>query len=102
MDISQLKEIRSLTDLDAVFITKEKLREAAEPQYAKVYKTAGVPFFFIESLKSYIPFTYEELSYDEVPDSLSNMYATGYYQYVDEMKFLGIWVIQRSINEIEY
>lgn len=68
MTFSQLVELQSPSDFDAVFITKENLPEAADQKYAKIYKTSGIPFFFIESKKSYLPFTLEEMSYDEVPN----------------------------------
>ncbi|MFE0558877.1 hypothetical protein ACFW1P_23430 [Paenibacillus sp. NPDC058910] len=75
----QLEDLDLSAELDAVFITKEHLVEASEPKYTKVYHQAEVPFFYIESKKSHVPFTIEELSYDEVPDLSSDMYATGYY-----------------------
>ncbi len=66
MSMDDLKEGAMLPgNIDAVFITKDHLSEAAKPQYAQTYKKAGVPFFFIESMKSYIPFVYENLSYEE-------------------------------------
>ncbi|MEK5644020.1 MULTISPECIES: hypothetical protein [Paenibacillus] len=34
-----------LSSYDAVFIMKEELPTAASPQYAKIYKLAGIPFF---------------------------------------------------------
>ncbi|WP_127593609.1 hypothetical protein [Paenibacillus lautus] len=75
----QLEDLNLSTELDAVFITKEHLVEASEPKYTEVYNKAEVPFFYIESNKSHVPFTIEELSYDEVPDLSTDMYATGYY-----------------------
>lgn len=75
----QLEDLDIPTELDAIFITKEHLVEASEPKYTEVYNKSEVPFFYIESKKSHVPFTIEELSYDEVPDLSSDMYATGYY-----------------------
>ncbi|KZS43067.1 hypothetical protein AWU65_00095 [Paenibacillus glucanolyticus] len=74
----QLEEGLS-SDLDAIFITKEFLVEASNPQYAKVYHHSDIPFFYIESKKSHVPFTIEELSYADVPDLSAYAYATGYY-----------------------
>ncbi|WP_410514643.1 hypothetical protein PaeBR_09805 [Paenibacillus sp. BR2-3] len=48
-------------EFDAIIIMKDHLSEAANKKYANTYKTAGVPFFFMESKKSYIPFIEEEL-----------------------------------------
>lgn len=75
----QLEDLDLSAELDAIFITKEHLVEASAPKYTEVYNKAEVPFFYIESKKSHVPFTIEELSYDEVPDLSSDMYATGYY-----------------------
>ncbi|RAR41115.1 hypothetical protein DP091_25290 [Paenibacillus sp. MDMC362] len=75
----QLEDLDLSAELDAIFITKEHFMEASESKYTEVYNKAEVPFFYIESKKSHVPFTVEELSYDEVPDLSSDMYATGYY-----------------------
>lgn len=75
----QLEDLDLFAELDAIFITKEHLVEASEPKYTEVYHQAEVSFFYIESTKSHVPFTIEELSYDEVPDLSSDMYAIGYY-----------------------
>lgn len=70
---------RSLSaEYDAVFIMKEHLSEAADARYAEVYQTAGIPFFFIESKKSYMPFILKDLAYEDVPDMNNGMYATGF------------------------
>jgi hypothetical protein len=83
INFSELRELDSFSEFDAVFIMKENLPEAAKQEYARIYKTVGIPFFFIQSKKSYLPFTNEELSYDEVPDLSSDTYATGYFRYDD-------------------
>lgn len=69
----------NLNSYDAVFITKENLNEAAEDQYADIYLSSRIPFFFIQSTKSYLPFVYKGMKYDEPkmePDNLT--YATGF------------------------
>ncbi|MNO58968.1 hypothetical protein D3C76_495440 [compost metagenome] len=86
--------------VDAVFIGKDYLSEAAEPEYAQVYKKAGVPFFFIESMKSYIPFVYEDLSYEEVPDMQSGMYITGYYESGGKMQYWGYGLYNDKVNSV--
>lgn len=78
------EELEDYTELssnyDAVIIMKDHLEEAAEGKYAKVYKNADIPFFFMESTKSYMPFVLEEVSYDHpsLKNYNSDMYATGY------------------------
>ncbi|AHV98792.1 hypothetical protein [Paenibacillus sabinae] len=89
MTFTQLKDLHSLSEYDAVFITKENLPEAAGQEYAKIYKSARLPFFFIQSKKSYLPFTDEELSYDEVPDLSSDTYATGFFQNHNKIQHWG-------------
>lgn len=72
-------------------IMKEHLSEAAESKYAQVYKSSNIPYFFIESTKSFVPFVIEELSYDQVSE-LSNLeYATGYFQTGDDQNQYQSW-----------
>lgn len=79
ISFDELEDYTKLSSVyDAVFIMKEHLSEAAQGKYAKVYKNAGIPFFYIESTKSFMPFVAEELSYDDISDTGSGMYATGY------------------------
>ncbi|MGF7048205.1 hypothetical protein J2T13_002712 [Paenibacillus sp. DS2015] len=88
-----------LDDFDAVFITRENLSEASDSKYAKIYKNAGIPFFFIESKKSYVPFLDEALSYEDSPDSKSSDYATGYFQLGEEGQSWGYGLYNNKINE---
>lgn len=71
---------------DAVFITKDNLLEASQSKYASLYKECKIPIFFIESKKGHIPFTNEELSYEDVPQ-LSNppSYVVGLFNNNDEL-----------------
>lgn len=87
----QLEDLDIPAELDAIFITKEHLVEASEPKYTEVYNKSEVPFFYIESKKSHVPFTIEELSYDEVPDLSADMYATGYYGKGDQYWGYGLY-----------
>ncbi|MCV4231776.1 hypothetical protein OHJ21_11405 [Virgibacillus sp. LDC1] len=93
----QLEELDLSPELDAVFITKEHLVEASEPKYTEVYNKAEVPFFYIESSKSHVPFTIEELSYDEVQDLSTDMFATGYYGKDDQ--YWGYGLYNNVMNE---
>ncbi|WP_259473517.1 transcription elongation factor GreAB [Clostridium estertheticum] len=62
---------------DAIFITKNNLSEASQGKYASIYKKSKIPFFFIQTEKSYVPFIMEDLSYDNVPNLPDQTYATG-------------------------
>jgi hypothetical protein len=62
---------------DAIFITKDNLSEAAQDKYASIYKESKIPFFFIQSDKSHIPFLEVNLSYEDVPNMGNFNYATG-------------------------
>ncbi|WLR58365.1 hypothetical protein [Guptibacillus hwajinpoensis] len=58
-----LKE--KITNYDAVFIMKDYLLEAAKEEYTNVYLESEVPFFFVESKASILPFVDDEMSYEE-------------------------------------
>lgn len=77
IDFDTLKENNFDSEYDAVFITKENLSEASEPEYSSIYKTATIPFYFIENEKFDASFTEEELLYEDIPDSKDGMYITG-------------------------
>lgn len=62
---------------DAIFITRDNLSEASKAKYATIYKNSKIPFYFIESEKGHVPFTEEELSYEDVPDFKDMTYITG-------------------------
>jgi hypothetical protein len=97
---SQLEDQNLSPDFDAIIIMKEHLTEAANQKYAKVYKNAGIPFFFMESKKSYLPFINEEMSYDDVPDLTSDNYATGYFQSGKEYQYWGYGLYNDKTNEL--
>ncbi|CAH1212116.1 hypothetical protein PAECIP111892_03698 [Paenibacillus auburnensis] len=85
-------------DYDAVFIMKEHLSEAAEDRYAEVYRTAGIPFFFIESKKSYIPFILEDVDYEDIKDTNDGIYATGYFNSEGKWEFWGTGLYNDKVN----
>lgn len=74
---------------DAVFITKDNLSEAAQNKYKSIYKKSKIPFFFIQTKKSYVPFTEEDLSYEEVPEIDAQTYAAGIIYNDNNLKFWG-------------
>ncbi|PUB10756.1 transcription elongation factor GreAB [Paenisporosarcina sp. OV554] len=51
------------SEYDAVFIMKEHLEEASAAEYAEVYTSSKIPFFFIESTKGSFPFSDAEALY---------------------------------------
>ncbi|MBB3127719.1 hypothetical protein FHS19_002373 [Paenibacillus rhizosphaerae] len=67
-----------LSGYDAVFIMKEQLPVAASPQHAKIYKLAGIPFFFFESSKILAAYIDATISYQDFPDTLSGFFVLGY------------------------
>lgn len=76
-----------LGSADAVFIMKEKLIEASESQYARVYLEASVPFFFIESTQGITPFTVSSMRYRESPEYARNTDFASGYRALDRMQF---------------
>lgn len=97
---NDLSEVKVLAKFDAVLVTKENLIQAANKEYSRVYKTAAIPFFFIQSNKSYIPFINEELEYSEVPELSSDSFATGYFQDGDKFQYWGFGLYNDKINSM--
>ncbi|AIQ65404.1 hypothetical protein PSTEL_22075 [Paenibacillus stellifer] len=96
---TSLQNSRDKSEIDAVIITEDHLAEADSPEYAKLYQEGGIPFFFIGSKKSYIPFVHEDLAYQDVPDLSADMYATGYYQTGDKGKYWGYGLYNDKLND---
>ncbi|TKD70783.1 hypothetical protein [Pseudalkalibacillus hwajinpoensis] len=86
-------------EIDAVIITKENLIKASQGKYAKVYKNTNIPFFFIESSKSYVPFVYEKYSYEKYPEVDSLIYATGVYFHKEELTHWGYGLYNDKLND---
>ena len=84
---------------DAVFITKDNLQEASEEKYSLIYKKSKIPFFFIQSEKYHIPFTIEEISYEEIPDVDNLNYATGIIYNNDRTQAWGYGLYNDIENE---
>ncbi|MCT4595882.1 MAG: lipoprotein [Anaeromicrobium sp.] len=100
MRFSDLKKVNELSSkYNAIFIMKEHFDEASKLIYAKVYKNSGVPFFFIDSLKSYTPFVIEELSYESCDKSYDQTYATGYFQSGNKWRYWGYGLYNDKRNE---
>ncbi|MGD6903387.1 hypothetical protein [Bacillus infantis] len=99
IELGDLHSANLFKEYSAVFIMKAYLTEAAKAPFAKIYKDAGIPFFFIESKKSYVPFIHEETDYEEFPDSESGDYATGLYQSGEQGTFWGYGLYNDTVNE---
>ncbi len=94
-------DVKSIsTEFDAIFIMKEHLIQAGEKQYAKVYSELGVPVFFFQSKKSYLPFIYEDMTYEQVPNIEDQTYATGILsKKKDTYKYWGYGLYNDTENE---
>ncbi|HZG72484.1 MAG TPA: hypothetical protein VEY51_13185 [Chondromyces sp.] len=100
IELKDLSQENLTSKYNAVFIMKEHLSEAANAPYAKIYKNSSLPFFFIESKKSYIPFVDEETDYEEFPDTKSGDYAVGYYQFNEDGTYWGYGLYNKTVNEV--
>lgn len=96
-----LEELESnMTGIDAIFITKERLEQAAKPEYVKLYHQMKMPVFFIESEKSYIPFIYEDIAYEDAPNINDQMYVAGMMSDgTDEVQVWGFGLYNDVVNE---
>ncbi len=100
INVKDLKQENLSETYDAVFIMKEHLSAAAKASFAKIYTSSTLPFFFIETEKSYIPFV-EETNYEAFPDVKSGNYAYGYYQVnKEEGRYWGYGLYNDTVNEV--
>jgi len=69
-----LKDINRihLKSYDAVIISKNYLSEAANRKYEDTYLNGSIPFFFVESKASILPFVDNTLTYEEYADRVNN------------------------------
>lgn len=74
---TDMENINITAQFDSIIITEENLSEASKPIYKAIYKESNIPFFFIKSKKSHIPFTIDDISYDDALDFNTGEYATG-------------------------
>ncbi len=76
IQFSDLEE-ELVSQFDAIIISEDNLSEASQAQYTSIYKKSEIPYFFIQSDKSYIPFIQVDLSYEDVPNLSESEYAIG-------------------------
>lgn len=90
-------DLQNVEDYDAIFITKENLKEADKTQYATVYNNSPRPFLFIETQKGYVPFISEEADFENYPDVDSGVYA--YLYDSKSKKYWGYGLYNDIVNE---
>lgn len=91
IDFEFLKEENFDSKYDAIFITKDNLYEASNAEYASLYKTSKIPFYFIGNEKSYVNFVEEDLSYEDESDTENGMYITGLLYTKDKVWGYGLY-----------
>ncbi len=101
VDFQFLKEEGFDSLYDAIFITKDNLSEASNADYAPIYRTSKIPFYFIDSAKSHVNFIKEDLSYEDEPDSKDGMYITGALYIKDKFWRYGLYNDTKSKKNIE-
>lgn len=99
VSFSDLKKEKFSKDYDAVFISEENLSEASKGEYSYIYKKSTIPFFFIGGQKDHVPFIYEDLSYEEVPNTQSQMYAVGILFDNDDYNYVGYGLYNDTKNK---
>lgn len=74
-----INEDTKIDSYNAVFIMENKLSQAANKKYTKLYLESGVPFFFIKSEASYIPFIDNSITYNDYAKRINDKqnYITG-------------------------
>ncbi|MBT2757533.1 hypothetical protein J7E71_16700 [Mesobacillus foraminis] len=83
---------------DGIFIMKDSFIEASEPKYATVYQNSSIPFFFIETEKSYLPFVDKELSYKDAITIKTKSYATGYLKKKEQITYWEYGLYNDEVN----
>ena len=74
-----------LMPYDAVFIMDEYFSKASDDPYVDVYLNTEIPFFFIGSNKSTMPFRMKGLRYENASD-VGNFYSAGFLSSKDGLK----------------
>ncbi|MFO1444590.1 hypothetical protein KDN24_15565 [Bacillus sp. Bva_UNVM-123] len=97
IDFNDLQNVDNFSNIDAVFITKENLKEAEKPKYASIYNSSHIPFLFIETPKSYVPYVHDNIDFEDYPDDESGMYA--YLYDSDSERHWGYGLYNDKVNE---
>ena len=74
IDINSLKNELKFGSYDAIVITKDSFEQASDSKHVNIYTESHIPFVFIESEKSYLPFISKDHDYKSAPlvDSLAH------------------------------
>ena len=91
INFDSIKEDGFDSQYDAIFITKENLSQASNAEYTQVYKQASIPFYFIESDKTYVNFIKEDQAYADEPDSEHGMFIIGLFYKNNEFWEYGLY-----------
>lgn len=75
--------------LDALFVMPEHLEEAAEPEFAQLYRRLPYPTFFIGSEKLAYAFTEEDVTYETAFSGDKLMYTRGVFFNPDTETYQG-------------
>lgn len=95
IDFNDIENQDNLSKYDAIFITKDNLIEADKSKYAEIYNNSPIPFLFIETSKSYVPFIYDNIDFKDFPDVESGAYA-----YLYDSKSEKSWGYDLYNNEV--
>ncbi|KQL37896.1 hypothetical protein AN960_15195 [Bacillus sp. FJAT-25509] len=97
INLDKIEESKNLSsEFDAVLIKKEHLSEAANHKYLAIYQHSGLPFFFIDSKKSFVLIINGQISYKDAPDMVEQSYAEGI---LDENHFCGYGLYNDKVND---
>ncbi|MFF2879064.1 hypothetical protein ACFVR2_22475 [Gottfriedia sp. NPDC057991] len=97
INFDKMEESKNLSsEFDAILIKKEHLSEAANRKYLTIYQHSGLPFFFMDSKKSFGLIINGKLAYKDAPDKVDQTYATGI---LDEDHFCGYGLYNDKVND---
>ena len=97
IDFSDIENPNNLSKYDAIFITKDNLVEADKSKYAEIYNNSPIPFLFIQTPKSHIPFIYDDIDFEDISDDDSGAYASLYDG--KSKKYWGYGLYNDEVNE---
>ncbi|SFC44298.1 hypothetical protein [Bacillus sp. UNCCL81] len=98
INLDKIEETKNLSsEFDAIIIKKEHLSKAANHKYLAIYQHSGLPFFFMDSKKSFELIINGQISYKDAPDMVDQSYATGI---LDENHFCGYGLYNDKVNDL--
>ncbi|WML45416.1 hypothetical protein [Neobacillus sp. PS3-40] len=103
IEIENLTQDNLSSRYNAVLIMKGHVSGSSKETYAKIYKKVGIPIFFIEPQKYYIPSVDEEAHeikvYEDSSNSKSGDYVVGYYQSGERVTFWKFGLYNDTANK---